>query len=273
MADEAHKLWQGSAKGKSGLPGVRCRSYSINQVKLTEVNILDEDGEAALGEKIGNYFSIELPKYFDRGADDFAGCVDVIAATIQKCCPGDFDRILVAALGNPDITPDALGSLAADSLLVTRHLDRIEFPQFCSLSLCRPGVLGNSGIESAAHIEAVCKLVQPQLVVVIDALAGSDADRLCRCVQISDTGISPGSGVGNDRNEICSAGLGVPVISIGIPTVIDAAYIGGEDFKGMFVTPRSVDSLIRAVARLIGYGINLAFHKGIGLDDIDALIG
>ena len=160
MADEAHKLWQSSAKDKSALSGVRCRRLSINGIELSEVNIFDAEGEAALGKKIGNYFSIELPDFFSRGSVDFSNCVQLISETIRKCCPNDCDRILVAALGNPDITPDALGSLASDSILVTRHLDRKEFPQFCSLSLCRPGVLGNSGIESAAHIEAVSKLVQ-----------------------------------------------------------------------------------------------------------------
>ena len=272
MADEAHRLWHGSEKDKSKLSGVRCSNYFLNGLELTQVNILNRDGEVALGKKVGNYFSIELPKYFDHGSEDFSSCVEAIADTIKKCCPGNFDNILVAALGNPDITPDALGSLTAGNILVTRHLDRRAFPQFCSLSLCRPGVLGNSGIESAVQIEAMCKIVQPELVIVIDALAGSDADRLCRCVQISDAGISPGSGVGNDRKEICKSSLGLPVVSIGIPTVIDAAYIGGENFKGMFVTPRSVDSLLRAGGRLIGYGINLAFHKGISIEDIDALI-
>ena len=131
MADEAHRLWHGSEKDKSKLSGVRCSNYFLNGLELTQVNILNRDGEVALGKKVGNYFSIELPKYFDHGSEDFSSCVEAIADTIKKCCPGNFDNILVAALGNPDITPDALGSLTAGNILVTRHLDRRAFPQFC----------------------------------------------------------------------------------------------------------------------------------------------
>jgi len=152
-------------------------------------------------------------------------------------------------------------------------LDRKEFPQFNSVSLCRPGVLGTSGIESADQIRCLCSFTTPQLVVVIDALAGSDVNRLCRCIQISDAGISPGSGIGNNRSELSHAVLGVPVISIGMPTVIDASNFGAADFKGMFVTPRAIDSLVRMGARVIAYGLNLALHNNLSIEDIDSLIG
>ena len=107
---------------------------------------------------------------------------------------------------------------------------------------------------------------------MIDALAGSDLDRLCRCVQVSSAGISPGSGVGNDRQELSAEALGVPVVSIGIPTVIDAGILGEEGLSGLFVTPRSIDALVRSGARVIAYGINLAVHSGLGIGDIDMLV-
>ena len=272
MADEAKKLWENSAAENTELKGVRAIQTELNGLELCEVDVLDKDGEEALLKPMGKYFSLTLPHSFERGSEDFSNTAKSVSALIKRCCHSSFDSVLVAALGNPDITPDALGNCAASSILVTSHLDRKQFPQFSSLSLCRTGVLGTSGIESAQHIKALCSIVRPSLVIVIDALAGSDADRLCSCIQISDTGISPGSGVGNNRAEISMSVLGVPVISIGIPTVIDAQHFGSEKFSGMFVSPRNIDSLVRNGAKLIAYGINLAVHKGLTIEDIDALV-
>ena len=182
----------------------------------------------------------------------------------------------MAALGNPDITPDALGSLAAAQILVTRHLKQQapeDFSVFSSLALCRPGVLGTSGIESAQQVKLLSNHLKPDLIIVIDALAGADPERLCRCIQISTAGISPGSGVGNDRLELSSQALGVPVIALGIPTVIDASNLGDGSLPGLFVTPRDIDAQVRSGARVIAYGINLAVHQGLGVADIDLLVG
>jgi len=272
MADEAHRLWQGSAGARTKLKGVRAASSELFGLELLETEILDGDGEQALGKAKGRYFSLSLPRLFDRGAEDFGAAAGALAELIKRCMPRSFERLLVAALGNADITPDALGNIAAASILVTRHLDRSEFPQFCSLALCRPGVLGTSGMESAAQVKALCELAKPELVIAIDALAGSDPKRLCRCIQISDAGISPGSGVGNDRQELSLASLGVPVIAVGMPTVIDPAHLGGSELCDMFMTPRSIDSLVRNAGRLIGYGINMAAH-GLSVEEIDALVG
>ena len=184
-------------------------------------------------------------------------------------------RVLLAALGNPDITPDALGPLCASSVLVTRHLKAGHDPiwdGFSSVSLLRAGVLGTVGVESAVQIRAFCEAVRPSLVLVVDALAGAEAAGLCRSIQICDSGISPGSGVRNDRARIDRALLGVPVTAIGVPTVTDACTRDGGP-GDLFVTPRDIDSAVRACARFIAYGINLALHPGITVEDIDALIG
>ena len=169
----------------------------------------------------------------------------------------------------------ALGPLAAESILVTRHLKEQQpedFAAFCSLALCRPGVLGTSGIESAAQVKLLCSALKPELVVVVDALAGCEAEGLGRTVQVSDAGLAPGSGVGNDRPELSRASLGVPVLTLGMPTVIDAGLFGGEALGQMFVTPRNIDALVRDGARVIAYALNLALHPGLTLGDVDALV-
>ncbi len=182
--------------------------------------------------------------------------------------------VLVAALGNPDITPDALGPLCAAQVLATRHLKQSGdalWRDFSSVSLCRPGVLGTSGVESAEQIRALCAAVRPSLVIAVDALAGAEPDKLCRSVQVCDSGISPGAGVCNDRARIDRAFLGVPVTAVGVPTVTDAAC--GDEGRGLFVTPRDIDSSVRSCARIIAYGINLALHRGLSVEDIDGLVG
>ena len=270
MASELHDRFAGR------LEGVEFRNEQRNGLSFTSVNIVNERGETMLGKPRGQYYTLELPKLFDRGSSIFSDAVLTLAELIEKCAGKKNENVLVAALGNPDITPDALGSLAAGNILVTRHLKKRgeeAFRQFCSLSLCRPGVLGTSGIESAEQVRLFCQNVKPELVIVIDALAGAEADNLCRNVQVSDAGISPGSGVGNDRKELSKRTLGVPVISIGIPTVIDAGFFGDEKLKGMFVTPKDIDSLVRAGGRLIGYAVNVAMHNGISIEEIDSLLG
>lgn len=270
MADELKRQHVGE------LSGVSCHEETLRGLSVFAVDIVNKDGEQALGKPEGRYYTLTLPRWFDRGAEGFDGAVRALAELIGRCLPVKHDEVLAAALGNPDITPDALGSLAASSLLVTRHLkeqDPEQFSRFASLALCRPGVLGTSGIESARQIATLCQALHPQLVVVIDALAGAEAGQLCRSVQVSDAGISPGSGVGNDRQELSHHTLGVPVLTIGMPTVIDAGFFGDDELSGMFVTPRDVDSLVRAGGRLIAYALNLALHPGIDIADIDALVG
>lgn len=274
MASEAHRLWKESADKVSSLRGVKAEEETIENLTVMAVEILDEEGARALQKPCGLYYTLELPAHFERGAEEFGSAVKAAAELVRRCIHGQAENILVAALGNPDITPDALGNLAASYLLVTRHLKQLspnEFPYFASLALCRTGVLGTSGIESAAHIATLCEKIKPDLVIVIDALAGADSERLCRTVQFTNAGLAPGSGVGNDRQTLNEEQLGVPVVAIGMPTVIDAQFFGGP--AGMFVTPRSIDTAVRAAGRVIAYGVNLAVHREISIEDIDALVG
>ena len=221
---------------------------------------------------------MELNNSFHKGSDLFASAVSTLASLLYECIGETRNKsFLIAALGNPDITPDALGSLTASNILVTQHLKKHtpdDFRAFSCTSLCRTGVLGTTGIESAIQIKALCDTVKPDCVIAVDALAGADVSRLCSCIQISNTGIAPGSGVGNNREALDSSFLGVPVIAIGMPTVIDAGFFSdSEAVSSMFVTPRDIDSAVRNAGRLVGYGINLALHNGISISDVDMLLG
>ena len=276
LASEAHRLWAQNEQSGKQLPGVIVREEFEKNILVYSVEILDKQGEEILGKSIGRYYTMELGNSFSRASESFSDCCEVLASLIKKCLAKKAESFLVAALGNPDITPDAIGPLAASNILVTRHLkkNKVEgFDSFRNCSLCRTGVLGTTGIESAAQIKILCEYLNPDCVIAVDALAGADVSRLCSTIQVCSTGISPGSGVGNNREALTEEFLGVPVVAIGMPTVIDASFFApDEQLKNMYVTTRDIDSVVRSAGRLIGYGINLAIHN-ISIDDIDILLG
>lgn len=278
LASEAHFLLKKARASNSAIEGVNVINEELEGVKLCFVEVLNQHGVEAIGKDIGKYFTLELEKHFERGSEFFPFACLALSKIIRRCFAGKaYKSFIIAALGNPDITPDALGSLCASSILVTRHLKQScpeDFSVFNETSLCRTGVLGTTGIESASQIRLLCDSIKPDCLIVIDALAGADVSRLCSTIQVSTAGIAPGSGVGNNREEISSATLGIPVIAIGMPTVIDAGNISLEsEYSSMFVTPRGIDSMVRSAAKLIAYGINLALHPGISISDIDMLVG
>lgn len=277
LASEARSLWQESAGKTSKLPGVVAREENLRGMPVTAVEILDDNGAKALGKPVGKYYTLELGAVIGRGAPEFPEAAAAVGELIARCFGNKPPELtLIASLGNPNITPDALGCLAAENVLVTRHLkDSLpeQFGAFRSTALCRTGVLGTTGIESGAQIKYLCAQLKPDCVIAIDALACSDISRLCRTVQISSSGIAPGSGVGNNREALNREYLGVPVIAVGMPTVIDAASLAGEGAPALFVTPRDIDCSVRSAAKLIGYGIDLALHDGLSITDIDMLVG
>ncbi len=274
LASEARKLLSPEIGEEQG---IIAREETLYGLPVVAVEIISDGGAKALGKPQGKYYTLTLPPRFERGAPDFSAAARAVGALIRRCAPSGVTDCLIAALGNPDITPDALGSLAAESVLVTRHLKRHAVPGFDALSstaLCRTGVLGTTGVESAAQLRALTREVTPELIIAVDALAGCEVEGLCRTVQISSGGIAPGSGVGNDREVLSRESLGVPVVAVGVPTVIDAAaFAPDEGLRGMFVTPRDIDALVRAAGRVIGYGINLALNPDISVEDIDLLVG
>ncbi len=252
------------------LPGVRSRSYEKEGFLVTDVQVLDEQGADKLCKPIGTYLTLDMDSFFRREEDSFSRAAGLLADCVRRLLPVPPEgSALVAGLGNPDITPDAVGPLAAASTLATRHLKKTlpeDFAAFRPVSVLRTGVLGTTGMESAEIIRAVCGAVRPDAVVVVDALASRRTEKLCRTVQLADSGIVPGSGVGNDRAELSRRVLGVPVLAIGVPTVVDVG-------DGLIVTPREIDQYVRDAGKLIAYALNLAFHPALTLADIDMFVG
>lgn len=289
LAVEARELYYASTEKKSELKGVIATDSDKQGFPVTTVEILDEDGARALSKPVGKYITITLEGFREHVDDAFGRGVTLLASELnQLLALQSGDSVLVAGLGNLAITPDALGPKVVDSLMVTRHLVEKapeHFATFRPVSAIAPGVLGTTGIESREIIRAVVDNVRPSAVIAVDALASCSLKRVCRTIQLSDTGIAPGSGVGNSRAVLNKNALGVPVIALGVPTVVDAATLSAElaDIAGyhnideeelrknsehMIVTPRGIDTDISDLSKLIGYGINLALHNDFTIEDI-----
>lgn len=277
LASEERELIQGSTQLTTELPGVKATEETRNGFKITTVDVLNEEGREALRKPVGRYVTIELDTLLKRTENSFTVAAQLLSKILRDLMRPDMGGgTLVAGLGNAAITPDAVGPLAIESVMATRHLKQRmpkDFAAFRQVSAIRTGVLGSTGIESADMLKAICNSVSPSRIVAIDALASANLDRLCRTIQVTDAGIVPGSGVGNNREELCEASLGAPVVAIGVPTVVDAAVFSDDEAaKGMFVTPRDIDASVRDTAKLIGYGINLAMHDGLTIGDIDMFL-
>lgn len=261
----------------ASLAGLELNEEHICGCRVTAVKINGGEASKVLCKPIGNYLTLELDEYIRRRENSFSDAANALSQLMRRFAEiQNAQSFLVACLGNRAITPDAVGPEVSDSLIVTRHLKQSlpqEFAALSSVAVLRTGVLGTTGIESAQSLKALCGLVQPDCVIAVDALASGELDRLCRNVQICDSGIAPGSGVGNDRAELNRESLGVPVIAVGVPTVIDAAaFCADESAAGLFVTPRNIDELVRSVSKLVAYGLNLALHPGLSIADVDMLV-
>lgn len=249
---------------------------------ITEIVLDDDSYIDSLGKSHGRYVTLEGQNLMNF-SDNYDDMVHELAEEIRKFIPdGD---IMVAGLGNRDITPDALGVIVSSKVLATRHLEKElgeDTDNFLKslrrVSTFAGGVLGQTGIETAEIIHSICREIKPAGIIAIDALACSDIKRLGTTIQISDSGISPGSGVANARKELSEKNMGIPVIAIGVPTVIDIHTIirnltgnEPENFPDMMVTSREIDRLIERSAQLISYGINLALQPTLTIDDVKGL--
>lgn len=227
---------------------------------LHTTRILTPRGEQAVGKPKGRYITATLPSLTDHEGD-LADYAATIGRELAGMLPPE-GTVLVVGLGNRAVTPDALGPATAQLVLATRHIGG-EFARTAGLTDLRPtaviapGVLGQTGTESSETVRGICREIHPAAVIVVDALAAGSAERLGRTVQICDSGISPGSGVGNDRRPLNREVLGVPVIGMGVPTVTDAVLDGNTP---MFVTPREVDVMISRAARLLAMAIHVALQ-------------
>lgn len=282
-----------SAAETAELKGVAAGERQREGFPVTAVEVLDEEGAKSIGKPAGHYVSLELDGLLRREEDSFSRAVTAIAGELRELLPiPDDGAVLVIGLGNRAITPDLLGPLAAEHILVTRHLVKgvpDHFSHYRPVCALIPGVLASTGLESAEIAAAVSGAAKPAALVVIDALASRSLERVCRTVQISDTGISPGSGVGNHRAAIDRETLGIPVLAVGVPTVVDGATLAldvlaqagvdgvepealGGQGSDLFVTPREIDVQVATLAKAIGYGINLALQPHLTLSDLELLL-
>lgn len=267
LALEAKTLWEQSAGQTTRLHGVRARERSARGFSVTEVEILDARGEEALGKPKGTYVTVELSPQ----TSDPRPAAEAVALELRRLTAlGPQDRVLVAGLGNTAVTPDALGPKTVAGLFLTRHLIA-HLPEYfgsCrSVSAVAPGVLATTGVESIEIVRGACAHVRPDCIICIDALAAAAPERLCNTVQMSDTGIVPGSGVGNARAAFRRETLGVPVYSLGVPTVVDAAAFAGQRGGTMIVTPRDIDARIRFLSAVLSGALNRTLHPDLTEED------
>ena len=244
-------------------------------IRVTVVRIRTENGAKSMGKPIGTYITLEAPRMSEPDEDYHREVSEKLAGYLKKLLDVKNEKsVLVVGLGNREVTPDALGPEAVNHLRVTRHVVR-EYGKAAFarekvqlVSTIVPGVMAQTGMETLEIVRGIVAETKPDQVVVIDALAARSSKRLNRTIQISDAGIQPGSGVGNHRNSLTRETIGIPVLAIGVPTVVDAATIVYDatgdrssvppGLNGMFVTPKNVDEMIRRLSFTISEALNLA---------------
>lgn len=282
LALEAHRL---STQDGKEIEGVIVTNRQEGEITISKVEIINDAGSETLGKSIGNYITIECPT-IRYSADDSRRVCSQIAQEIRKMTKIDRNTVtLIVGLGNSEITPDALGTEVVSHILITHHLKNHmqeylkealgeEISGVCAIT---PGVLGTTGIETVETIKGIAAHIKPDLIIAVDALAAGEIQRVSNTIQISDAGIQPGSGVGNNRAGMNEETLGTKVISIGVPTVIDARNISDmeipQELSPLMVTTKDIDLVIKKCAKTIADGINLALHKNITLEEILAFTG
>lgn len=273
LAVEAHRVRAGASR----LEGVEVRESDRSGFHITTVEVRSPSASKELCKPVGVYHTVTLEPVLRREDAAFLSAAALLAGLISDLLPKKVGfSALVVGLGNRAITPDAVGPRAMEFVLATRHLQAQNaalFSAFRPVCVLSPGVLGTTGIEAARMVKAVAADLKPSVVLAVDALACSEPERLCRTIQITNSGISPGSGVGNSREALDRDSLGVPVIAVGVPTVMDIRTISDSDaLAGLFVTPRDIDTMVSDFSKLTGYAINLALQPDLSLQDLDMLL-
>ncbi|HCA05533.1 MAG TPA: GPR endopeptidase [Ruminococcaceae bacterium] len=271
--------------------GVEFNEYRRGGMKLSKLKVKNAHAKQTLGKDPGTYITVELPSLTDNFSDADER-IEIIGGEIRKLLPVN-GLLLVAGLGNMEITPDSLGPKTGLKVLATRHISG-EISGASGLENLRPvavvqtGVTGQTGIETGEYLQSLVKTLKPTALIVIDALASRRLERLGRTLQISDAGISPGAGVGNHRMKISRETMGVPVIAIGVPTVVDVKTLAGDLLgsryyysdanalepggRQMIVTPREIDLLTERASRLIGFALNAAIQDKFSLSELVSLM-
>lgn len=275
-------------KTAAALPHVRQSDRTLEGFAVHEVRILSEDAAREIGKPQGRYLTLELDALIRREEDAFPRACKALSTLLRELLPHPNDGpVLIAGLGNRMITPDAIGPQTADHIIATRHLvaqSPAIFADWRPVSALAPGVLGQTGVETGEVICGVLDRVRPAAVIAVDALAAGRLSRLLRTVQLADTGITPGAGVGNARAALNKETLGVPVIAVGVPTVVDGATLAHEISSQLgqpacealddlsqpvMITTRDIDREVADISRMIGYAVNIALHPHLSVADID----
>ena len=276
LAVEARESFAGSDTEVHGVV-VEEEYDEQRDIHLTRVKIVSERGAREMGKPMGNYLTLEAPGLASPDEDYHREISEVLARYLKELMGEEEERsVLVAGLGNREVTPDALGPKTVGNLLITRHLIReygqevMGRPHYRQISGIVPGVMAQTGMETSEILKGIVEQTRPDLLIVIDALAARSTRRLSRTIQLTDTGIQPGSGVGNHRNSLTEESLGIPVIAIGVPTVVEAAAIiydaqGTSEqlpphLNGMFVTPKNIDETIKQLSFTLSEALNLALQ-------------
>lgn len=275
-------------KTAAALPHVRQSDRTLEGFAVHEVRILSVDAAREIGKPQGRYLTLELDALIRREEDAFPRACKALSTLLRELLPRPNDGpVLIAGLGNRMITPDAIGPQTADHVIATRHLvaqSPAVFADWRLVSALAPGVLGQTGVETGEVICGVLDRVRPAAVIAVDALAAGRLSRLLRTVQLADTGITPGAGVGNARAALNKETLGVPVIAVGVPTVVDGATLAHEISSQLgqpacealddlsqpvMITTRDIDREVADISRMIGYAVNMALHPHLSVADID----
>ena len=295
-------MWTDLAMESTGAPPGESLTGGVER---TTVVIDSEEQARALGRPMGRYVTLGCPQRMSVELGTRRALSEALGETISAMLPPGARTMLVTGLGNRSVTPDALGPRTVERVLVTRHMDGC-LPQdveekLRSVCAAAPGVLGVTGIETAEVLRGMVEHVRPDAMIAVDALAARSSQRICSTIQIADTGITPGSGVGNHRKALTAQTLGIPVIAVGVPMVVYASTIA-RDAMGylsaidgaseadeerlaacvervvtqrlgdLIVTPREVDALVERMAGIVAEGINLALHPGLSREEIEQLM-
>lgn len=298
--------WTDLAVEARGGVGRHSRTERLGSgIERTVVRIDDEKSADELGRPMGTYVTLSCPQMMSIELGTRQALSEELSHTLRAMLPKDVRTVLVTGLGNRCVTPDALGPRTVERVLVTRHMDGclphdVE-ERMASVCAAAPGVLGVTGLETAEVLRGMVEHAKPDAVIAVDALAARSSQRICSTIQVADTGITPGSGVGNHQKALTRKTLGVPVIAVGVPMVVYAstiardamAYFGEESgaseadeeklaqcvervvterLGDLIVTPREVDALVERMAGIVAEGINLALHPGLSAKEIAQLM-
>lgn len=244
-------------------------------ITITKVRIETQKAAKTMGKPRGTYISIEADQMMEEDNDYHREISEIFSEQLKNFLPKQYQKkkILVIGLGNREVTPDALGPKVIDQLFITRHLLEefgkymVELEECCSISGIVPGVMAQTGMETVEILQGVVAQTKPDIVIAVDALAARSIKRLNRTIQITDTGIIPGSGVGNYRNAITKEHLGIPVIAVGIPTVVDAATIVADFCTGLMENKQELEEMEETVRGMIPTKLNAMYVTSKDIDE------